>query len=318
MENICDICGGKSAKALFPIADRSYARRYTEKSLSGAVRIPDFEIVRCADCGHVYVAPPPEEPFLKVFYTYYLDREFNTDFYKDHFNVDYENFEFSRKMKARCKKIKLAMAGRDDLRLCDVGCGTGIFLHIAKMSGFSVQGVDVNRKLADFARENFAVDVFCGTLEEAGFSENFFDAVTMWDMLEHVPSPSRLLKEANRILKKGGLVAIETPNIDSLLHRSSCFFYYASLRRWTKPIEIYNVHHLHYFSPSTIKRCLSSNGFHVVDIEKDNTNLSQWLGRNRDNVIKKDLILNIGLRIIFYLARLLNMQNKMIIYAVKV
>lgn len=318
MEQVCDVCGGIKTKALFPVIDRSYARTYTEKSLPSAVEIPDFRVVKCAACGHVYIDPVPEEAFLNAFYTRYIDREFDSDFYKDHFRTDYKNFEFGRKMESKCKKIKSVIAGKDDLRLCDVGCGTGIFLHIAKMNGFSVQGVDVNRKLATFARENFSVDVFRGTLGEANFRQEFFDVVTMWDVLEHVPSPSKLLKEANRILKKGGLVAIETPNVDSLLHKLAVFFYYVSFKKWAKPIGIYNVHHLHYFSPSTIEKCLFSNGFHITAFDKDSTNLSQCLGPDHDNVIKRNPILNMGVRLVFWLAHLLKMQNKMVIYAVKV
>jgi 2-polyprenyl-3-methyl-5-hydroxy-6-metoxy-1,4-benzoquinol methylase len=314
---ICDICGQKKTKILFPVVDRSYARTYTKKIPGNKLEIPDFNMVKCRACGHMYISPMPEQSFLDAFYTQYLGLEPDTDFYKDHFQTDYRNFEFSQKMKARCKKIRAIMAGDRPLRLCDVGCGTGVFLHIAKRYGFSVWGVEINKELADFAKKNFSVDVSCGRLEEIKFPSESFDVISLWDLIEHIAQPSRLLKEINRILKRGGLVAIETPNIDSLLHRLALFCYYGTFKKWTKPIDIYNVHHLHYLSPITIKKIIESYGFHIVSIDKDETNLSQWLGKDRDNVIKKNPILNLGLRFVFWLARLLRMQNKMIVYAIK-
>lgn len=313
----CDICGQKKIKLLFPVIDRSYARTYTKKTLGSEVEIPNFSIVRCLSCGHRYISPIPDQNFLDAFYTRYLGLEPDTDFYKDHFQKDYKNFEFSQKMEARCKKIRKLIAKRDSPKLCDVGCGTGVFLDIAKGYGFSVCGVEINKELVGFAKDNFSVDVFFGRLEEIKFPNDSFDVVTLWDMIEHIAQPSRLLKEINRILRRGGLVAIETPNIDSLLHKLALFCYYGSLKKWTKPIEIYNVHHLHYFSPSTIKRYIESHGFCITSIDKDETNLSQWLGKDRDNVIKRNLILNLGLRFVFWLARLLRMQNKMVVYAIK-
>lgn len=315
----CDICGQDRSEPFFPIVDRTYARNYTKKILGDEANIPDFTVVKCHACGHIYINPMPDQAFLDAFYTQYLGTEPDTDFYKDHFLIDdYMRSESGHKMESRCEKIK-AIAGKDSsLRLCDIGSGTGAFLYIAARDGFSVRGVEINKELADFAKERFSVDVSCGRLEELNFPPESFDIVTLWDAIEHVAQPSRLLKEINRILKRNGLVAIETPNIDSLVHRLAIFCYHASLEKWTKPIEIYNVHHLHYFSPSTIKRCVESNGFRIVSIDKDETNLSQWLGRDRNNVLKKDITFNASLRFLFWLARLLGMQNKMIVYAIKI
>lgn len=81
-------------------------------------------------------------------------------------------------------------------RLLDVGCGNGIFLATMKELGWEVAGVEPDRQAARVAREQFGLNVHVGTLEEAGFADGTFDAITMSHVVEHLADPIMHLENA--------------------------------------------------------------------------------------------------------------------------
>ena len=101
-------------------------------------------------------------------------------------------------------------------RLLDIGCGDGRFLHRMKERGWSVTGLDFDQQAARAAKEKYDIEVNVCTLEEMGYPENSFDAVTMNHVIEHVFDPVATLREVCRILKPGGMVVAVTPNADCL------------------------------------------------------------------------------------------------------
>jgi 2-polyprenyl-3-methyl-5-hydroxy-6-metoxy-1,4-benzoquinol methylase len=137
--------------------------------------------------------------------------------------------------------------------LLDIGCNIGLFLTVAREAGFSVVGVELNRACAEYARNTFKIEVFSDVVEKVGFPSNGFDVVTLFDVLEHVPDIETFLAEVRRILKPGGLLVVQSPNLHSLM---------ASLTKgewvWLSPPD-----HIYHFTPSSLSRLLESNGFAV-------------------------------------------------------
>ena len=100
-------------------------------------------------------------------------------------------------------------------RILDIGCGRGLFLNLMKEDGWAVTGQEFDEKSASYARNNYGIDVHTGDM--AGKFENeSFDVVNINHVLEHMEEPGETLSECNRILKKGGLLVVAVPNIDSL------------------------------------------------------------------------------------------------------
>ena len=109
-------------------------------------------------------------------------------------------------------------APQDGATLLDVGCGSGAFMATMRGLGWRVQGVETDGQAVERARQ-MGLDVRHGGLEDAGFPDASFDAITMAHVVEHVHDPVRLLGEARRILKPRGTLVILTPNSASLGHR---------------------------------------------------------------------------------------------------
>jgi 2-polyprenyl-3-methyl-5-hydroxy-6-metoxy-1,4-benzoquinol methylase len=111
--------------------------------------------------------------------------------------------------------ISRAAGARAHVDLLDVGCGSASLLGILKRRGFDVTGVDFSSEAAQVAKSENDVHVVVGSLEEAAFPARSFDVVTLFHVMEHVTNPRDVLREVERILKPGGSVVVQVPNIDS-------------------------------------------------------------------------------------------------------
>ena len=112
-------------------------------------------------------------------------------------------------MRERLAEVTTRVEGR---KLLDLGCGMGTFLHLAQSEKWQSIGVDLSKEGCQFAREQYGLDVLCSDLFEANFPSNYFDAVTLFHVLEHVPDPKSIIKACYDLVKPGGLVFFSTIN----------------------------------------------------------------------------------------------------------
>lgn len=146
-------------------------------------------------------------------------------------------------------------------KLLDVGCGRGFFLSNFKDSGMDYFGVEPRARISAEARQRVGKDrVFRGTLKEARFPHSHFDAVTMINLIEHLPCPREALQEVNRIMNNGAILLVETPNVGSFLPR-------VLSTRWHAFVE---PEHHYFFSTKTLTAMLENAGFTVVGVDRGN------------------------------------------------
>ena len=138
-------------------------------------------------------------------------------------------------------------------KLLDVGSGFGFFLLEMKQRGWEVEGVEVSQKAIDYARNVLSVPVHPGPLETIGFPENYFDGVSAFYVIEHLPHPMAFLKECQRILKPGGIFLARYPHTTPI--KNFLRFLRVENRLYDLPA------HLSDFSPETIESCLRRIGF---------------------------------------------------------
>lgn len=222
------------------------------------MEIDGFHIVRCKQCGLIYVNPRHGEEALHEIYTEsYYDHDGITngvEFYGyDDYLRDEENIRIT--FARRLETIE-RYANKD--RLLDVGCATGFFLDLARQRGWEVVGTEVSEYGARYARQYFDLDVRLGSLGELGFGAQAFDVVTMWDVIEHVVDPTAELREVHRILRKGGLLSIITPDAGSLVARLLG-------RRWEEFRRVRE--HVFFFSKHTLDQMLRKTGFEIIRTE---------------------------------------------------
>jgi SAM-dependent methyltransferase len=209
-----------------------------------------LHLVRCRGCGLVYVTPRLAEDAIQYLYAndYFGSRSRAGLGYLD-YAADQECFLRTFRKRMRW----LETYGERGGRLLDVGCAAGFFMQVGRERGWEVYGVEPASCMAEFARSELGLEVFEGKLREADFQPGFFDAVTLWDVLEHLTDPHQELLEINRVLRPGGLLVLETQNIASWVAR-------ALGKRWH---HYGNELHLFHFSPQTITCLLADTGFRV-------------------------------------------------------
>ena len=236
---ICPCCGADDCEVLFE--SNSEADDFPE-AVQTVYMLPGRKWgrhVRCRRCRLIYVNPVNEAGGINEAYSQRTADDART----------------IRRMRLRASEAQVRLV--DGLHhgghLLDIGCGEGFFLYSAVRAGYDGTGMELSRHAAHYARQEFGLDVEARPFEELRFAENHFDVVTLWQVLEHVPYPLAILREAHRILKPEGLLALSTPNIAGVPAR-------ALGRRW------WNVRmlHINQFTAETLSTMLRSAGFRNI------------------------------------------------------
>lgn len=135
-------------------------------------------------------------------------------------------------------------------RLLDVGCSTGFFLDYASKRGWEVFGCELSENSAEIAAGRLKGKIAVGSFPDIGYPSRYFDVVTMWDVVEHVRDPALFVREAFRVLRPAGLLALSTPNYNS-------FTRMVVGARWEAIIPS---RHLQLFTSRTIKMLVCAQG----------------------------------------------------------
>ncbi|WP_186774798.1 class I SAM-dependent methyltransferase [Allorhodopirellula solitaria] len=123
--------------------------------------------------------------------------------------------EYYRKPRWEHREVLAGLSG--DLRVLEVGCGSGAFLDACKARKVEAVGVELNGASVAFTRRR-GLDVFHGGISEFVASDPAaFDVVCAFQVLEHVSDPLGFVNDALRTLKTGGRLVIAVPNNDSFL-----------------------------------------------------------------------------------------------------
>lgn len=138
-------------------------------------------------------------------------------------------------------------------RLFEVGAGAGFFLKAAERAGWTSSGIEVSTDGVQFATARLGLTVHQQSAESLDLAQSW-DAIVMFEVIEHLLDPLRVLQTVRRGLVDGGVLAISTPNIDAL-SRTALGLQWAVL----SPSE-----HLYYFSESTLSAILQRAGFQTV------------------------------------------------------
>jgi len=201
-----------------------------------------FQMVRCPSCQFIFLNPRPTIESLHYFYQQYLPEE----------ESSIESWEKMMKPIFNRAASLLQQYTREG-QLLDVGTGFGFFLAEMKDKGWDVTGVEISQKAMDYARNVFGLTIHPGPMEKVGFPDNYFDAVTGFYVIEHLPYPMVFLRECHRILKPGGLLLLRYPHTTPIKNLLQIFG--IKNRLYDLPA------HLSDFSPKMIQRCLERIGF---------------------------------------------------------
>lgn len=258
LETACDLCGGKAFEvrypATIPVTSSDPALYYSSSRLHAG----HLQIVRCRQCGLVMTNPRDDPQTLRQVYAALQDQV-------------YEVEEHNRRRTAASHMQFIEQHVSPAARLLDIGCATGFFLAEAQAAGRQVAGIEPSAWAAERARQRLpGIEIHSAALEEIDFASHAFEAITLWDVLEHVASPTQALQRVQPWLSPGGWLFLNVPNIDSWQARWMG-------RRWVLLLR----EHLWYFSPATLRELLSKTGFEMVCVRPN------YVWFSIENVLKR-------------------------------
>jgi SAM-dependent methyltransferase len=233
----CLLCG--SAATLKPMDTRDRLC-----GLPGA-----FALVRCRNCGLTYLNPRPDAASIGEYYPAAYDPH----------QIDrIDDLPALKRLTVRyglLKRCKAVLAYKRGGTILDVGCATGLFLaEMLKTGGWQAFGVEPGAQAAAAAYLAHGLEVHVGDLASARYPDRMFDAVTLWDVLEHLHDPLAVMCEVRRILKADGILVMRTPSLRSWDSR-------VFGRYWA---GLDSPRHLAIFTPGTLAALLEKAGFRVV------------------------------------------------------
>lgn len=230
----CALCEGREARRLF------------------AHDAPDslgHHVAQCQECSLAVVHPLPAQAEIPSFYgdVYYGPENAK-------FGPVTEFFVYLFRL-ARVRALRKAGIRRG--AVLDIGCARGVSLTVLQRAGYEPWGTELSEDSARSARKAVGEDrVRVGPVEEVGFADGQFDAITAWQVFEHLRDPAATLDECRRILRPGGALILAVPNIESWQARFS-------REEW---FHLDVPRHLFHFSPETLSEMLRRHGFEVEEI----------------------------------------------------
>jgi SAM-dependent methyltransferase len=249
----CWVCDGDR---LSPVHDATfdlheYATQDPPLAQYTGVSIP---IVRCAACGFAQPAAVPELPR-------YFDRMYDQRWADEWVRAEHEG-TYKDDVFADVLSGLHARLPPDRRRLLDVGAHAGRFLAAARRAGWNAEGLELNPKTGAYAAAVTGASVHQGNVHTFDADERY-DAVTLTDVLEHIPEPRTVLSRVRRFLAPGGWIAIKVPHgpAQRLKERVR-----AVVHPGYRPALADNLVHISHFTPASLERALTREGFNEITI----------------------------------------------------
>jgi SAM-dependent methyltransferase len=228
---LCPVCGRAGAQELLQGPDRFHGRQ--EK----------YKLLRCPGCSLVWLSHPPKPEEMDLHYT---------DAYHKLISAAGDDATFRWKDR-KAALIQYKQSGA----LLDLGCSSGSFLEFMRSKSWKLHGIEMSAEGARTAAERSEAQVFVGNILDAPFTGESFDAITCFDVLEHLYEPRGVMARVGEWLKPGGIFYVLVPNIDSAEARVFGSYWHG--------LEL--PRHLFHYSPASLKFLAESAGLKEVSLE---------------------------------------------------
>ena len=218
----------------------------------------DFSVLKCLNCGvswrsNMYTKETIREMYCKESYDAHPFFAYNNEHFLE--SERHKNFE---------RSLTLIESLVPKGRLLDVACGSGTFLRVAEQRGWQGTGIELSPALCQQCASNVQSEIINSSFEDAKLRDTY-DAITFWDIIEHVLDPCSCVAKAASLLRPGGIVLFCTPNEQSLLAKTAKLLYKLSFSRYDYPaLALHPRYHTFFFAQQAFGNLLRNYQLQVV------------------------------------------------------
>lgn len=198
-----------------------------------------FSLHECSKCKARFWAPL-DAPFSKWYDKAYAEERILKNF---------------QGLKVRCGVYKKSLKlnpGIEGVKILDLGCGMGEFMHELEKRGAEVWGADFSQKSVEFAKRNFNLKNIYSTSFEDFFKKTdlpLFDIIFFFEVIEHLDRPLEFIKNVKKFLKPNGKIILSTPCRERIM---------ANIAKWDYP-----PHHLSRWNKESVANLFKKIGFEI-------------------------------------------------------
>jgi len=233
----CPVCGSANLENKLQARDHTVSNEL-------------FWIVECKDCSLRFTQDVPDDVDIAPYY--------KSDEYISHSNtkkglVNRLYHVVRKRTLAQKRKLVHKATGLDNGNLLDIGSGTGAFIHEMKEHGWKTTGLEPDSDARRIAKDSYNVE-----LDESGLlyrlPDDWYDAVTLWHVLEHVHDLQGYVQKLKAVLKPEGKLIIAVPNYTALDE--------SIYKGWWAAYDV--PRHLYHFSPRSMQTLMEKNGLKII------------------------------------------------------
>jgi len=229
----------------------------------------DYRIFQCQRCDYYFIFPEidlSQEEWKKFYETDYFQVAKQTQWHKR-----IRQKERIERLELLENSLKIAKG-----KFLDMGCGEGLVLKNAELLGFEPYGLDIARNLENTDSDRY--HFFLGNVFEANYPDEYFSAIYMDSVLEHLSNPMETLKELKRILKPGGALLIVVPNEDSMENsfKKLCYRLIFQAGKYGKIKPFIAPYHIQGFNKKSLSHALKSIGLNLLVLQDFGGNYPFW------------------------------------------
>jgi SAM-dependent methyltransferase len=213
-----------------------------------------IKLYKCLKCGFVSQFPGPGN------YTIVND-------YQDRYSLDFlkqgKEFMYPYRRRVFQDTLNRILAIKKTGTILDVGCGDGHFLYLCTQKGLKCSGVEESTELSSFASQKTNANIIKGKYNKKMFPAESFDIITLIQVLEHIPIPSKALEIANHHLRKDGILVIEIPSINS---PNFLGYRLTGIKKIVSPPSGVIYSHCGYYSPKSLLTLTQNCGYEKLSL----------------------------------------------------
>ncbi len=206
-----------------------------------------YELDTCENCSHIFTNPFPKDAALNFFYNSEY-KDFENKFFMDSFEERLPIFE---------QRLELLDTYQFGKKILDVGTAVGIFIeaNYLRKDQYKITACDLSEKACAYMKQRFPnLEIINNNITK--LPKRNFDCVTLWDTVEHIPEPSKLLHAVRDQIRDGGYFVFSTPNTDS--------FEWNIMKEGH--VQLLPPGHVNLYNKNNIEILLNRCGLQVVDI----------------------------------------------------